>query len=173
MVEDQKRSKNRSYHLGFRSVNRRSSANYRHGFQKHHLIPLSMRRYKEFGTLLSIADIRLDNFSYNGLLLPAQEQIALRSGLPLHRGPHPHYSALVAERLFMIWKTAKKQRPYIMAQRLMLMQRALKRTLQSHKALRKPIILNRRDPLNSNVDYSHIDMAIDILWAKTENDFSQ
>jgi hypothetical protein len=106
------------------------------------------------------------------LLLPAQEKIALRSGLPLHRGPHPHYSNLVAERLFMIWQTAKKQRPYIMAQRLKLLQRALKRTLQSHKALRHPLILNRRDPLNSNVDFSHIDMAIDILWAKTGDGFS-
>lgn len=73
----------------------------------------------------------------------------------------------------MIWQTAKKQRPYIMAQRLKLLQRALKRTLQSHKALRHPLILNRRDPLNSNVDFSHIDMAIDILWAKTGDGFSQ
>lgn len=173
MVTSQNILRSDDYFVRFREVNRRSSPYYRQGFQKHHLIPLSMRRYRELHKLLLMANIRLDNFTHNGLLLPSRENIAYDLGLPLHRGPHPHYSDLVAQRLFMVWQTAKYHQPNHAAQRLKLLQRALKRSLCSNQKLRKPLILNRRDPLNSNIDFSHIDMAIDILWAETEVAISQ
>jgi hypothetical protein len=59
MVESQICLHNNDRHLAFRAVNRRSSPGYCKGFQKHHLIPVNMRRYREFGALLSIASVRL------------------------------------------------------------------------------------------------------------------
>ena len=41
----------------------------------------------------------LQHFGRNGLMLPASEPAALRSGHALHRGPHHGYSEVVAARV--------------------------------------------------------------------------
>src|SRR3546814_19171472 len=44
-------------------------------------------------------DFALQHFARNGLMLPACEPAALRSGHALHRGPHRGYSDVVAARV--------------------------------------------------------------------------
>ncbi len=70
------------------------------GFQRHHLIPVNLIRHRAFERLfLSVCSAGFDarNFVTNGVLLPATEVMVERTGLPLHRGPHPQYDRLVAE----------------------------------------------------------------------------
>lgn len=43
--------------------------------------------------------IRFDDFSANGLLLPATEAATVRTGMPLHRGPHRRYTEVVIARV--------------------------------------------------------------------------
>ncbi len=72
----------------------------RAGYQKHHLIPVEVYSSRAFeGLFVQIRTLGFDprDFSTNGIWLPATEKEAWLSGLPLHRGPHPHYSMLVRE----------------------------------------------------------------------------
>ena len=43
--------------------------------------------------------VGFDDFRANGLLLPATDDATLRTGMPLHRGPHRRYNELVIERV--------------------------------------------------------------------------
>lgn len=113
------------------------------------------------------------DFRRNGVLLPASELAATRTGLPLHRGPHRRYNALVAERLGQIeagWAMRQTHSPLCAqdeaAMRLRLLQSALRRRLL-RPGLR-PILLNRNDPLGKGVDFSELDAMVDALWAGTE-----
>ena len=123
-------------------------------------------------TALGVEQIGFDDFRRNGLLLPANDAAAVRIGLPLHRGPHRDYNALVLERLGQIelrWSSARLRAPEVALveayQRLELLQRALrKRLLVQHRRL----LLNRRDPLGSGVDFSELDAMAEQLWPVTE-----
>ena len=161
--------------LPFRAVNRREAPGYDPGLQRHHILPrqiLTRSCLVPMLNALGVEQIGFDDFRRNGLLLPANDAAAVRIGLPLHRGPHRDYNALVLERLGQIelrWSSARLRAPEVALveayQRLELLQRALrKRLLVQHRRL----LLNRRDPLGSGVDFSELDAMAEQLWPVTE-----
>lgn len=116
--------------------------------------------------------IGFDDFRSNGMLLPASDIAVLRLGLPLHRGPHRAYNALVIERVGQVefdWSALRFKAPEIALDqamlRLGLLQRALRRRLLD--PLRKRIALNRFDPIGAAVDFSELDAMADALWPET------
>ena len=161
--------------LSFRAVNRREAPDYDPGLQRHHILPRQILTRSSLAPMLNalgVEQIGFDDFRRNGLLLPANDAAAVRIGLPLHRGPHRDYNALVMERLGQIelgWSSARLRAPEVALfeayQRLELLQRALRRRLLvQHRRL----LLNRRDPLASSVDFSELDAMADQLWPVTE-----
>lgn len=103
-----------------------------------------------------------DDFLSNGMFLPSLERNAVSFRLPLHRGPHPNYNRLVADRITELKDIPPAQLPLAFDT----LQKAL------HAALRR----NRNDPLDglaayalrANPDFSKIDSQIDLLWAATQ-----
>lgn len=115
--------------------------------------------------------LNFDDFRRNGLLLPANDGAVIKIGLPLHRGPHRDYNALVIERVGQIeasWSANRLRTPDAALrdalERLELLQRALRRRLLDQ---RRRLVLNRRDPLGSGVDFSELDAMADLLWPAT------
>lgn len=113
-----------------------------------------------------------DDFRRNGLLLPCQEGAAIRTGLPLHRGPHKRYNSVVAERVAGIeldWLQRKPVSPRSAEcdalSRIDLLQRALRRRLLSQS--RRRFLLNRKDPIGSGQDFSELDAMAEALWCDT------
>jgi len=113
-----------------------------------------------------------DDFRSNGLLLPASGESALRMRLPLHRGPHRDYNAMVAERVGQIegdWSQLRSRAPEIALDhalmRLDLLQRALRRRLL--QPARARVRLNRSDPLGAGLDFAELDAMAEALWAGT------
>lgn len=111
-----------------------------------------------------------DDFRSNGLLLPASGESALRLRLPLHRGPHGSYNAMVAERVGQIegdWSRVRARAPEVAldqaVMRLHLLKRALRRRLLSPSGAR--VRLNRADPLGTGLDFAELDAMADALWA--------
>ncbi len=146
--------------------------------QRHHLLPQQMLNSPCFQLLIAQLGrdrIGFDDFRRNGLLLPCNFAAALRTGLPLHRGPHRSYNAMVMERVGQIeaeWGRYSARSP-IMANnqalaRLDLLQRALRRRLLD--ARRSRLVLNRQDPFRSGADFSALDAMADQLWASTGAD---
>jgi len=95
----------------------------------------------------------------------------MRIGLPLHRGPHRQYNALVLERVGQVeagWSALRLRAPEIAINealmRLRLLQAALRRRLL---APAKRLSLNRFDPLGREADFSHMDAMVDALWSDT------
>lgn len=162
--------------LPFRSVNRPDQPDYRAGMQRHHLLPRQLLVDPAMARLFDAIGrdrIGYDDFRLNGLLLPSVEQAAQVLGLPLHRGPHRHYNAMVAARMGQIeaeWARACRRCSDDAAQaavmRMKLLQRALRRSLLQTGWRR--IRLNRRDPFSAGVDFSALDAMADELWASTE-----
>lgn len=163
--------------LSFRAMNRRDRPGYNPGLQRHHILPMQLLRQPgTLGLFRALGRDRLpfDDFRRNGLLLPANDQSALQIGLPLHRGPHHGYNQLVSERVGQIeaaWANARRSAPEVALvdalARLELLQRALRRRLLDQ---RRRMLLNRRDPLGSGVDFSGIDALVAELWPATEGD---
>lgn len=161
--------------LTFRAVNRRDGPGHDPGMQRHHLLPMELLSRSWCQPLLrSVGHERLDfdDFRRNGLLLPANDDAAVRIGLPLHRGPHRDYNAMVLERVGQIegsWSAARFCAPEVALQdalhRLDLLQRALRRRLL---ASQRRLLLNRRDPLGLKVDFAELDAMADLLWPATE-----
>lgn len=113
-----------------------------------------------------------DDFRTNGLLLPANDRASVRTGLPLHRGPHRAYNEMVAERVGQIeagWARGQGRMPdqalIEAAARLALLQRALRRRLLEQ---RRRLMLNRSDPLGRGIDYSDLDAMAAHLWGATD-----
>lgn len=113
-----------------------------------------------------------DDFRENGLLLPCIEEAALRTGLPLHRGPHRSYTELVTERVAQIersWRAVHCRNSCAAAQeaqmRLNLLRRALRRHLLMASTSRP--LLNRHDPLRQAEDFFELDALVDRMWAGT------
>lgn len=160
--------------LSFRSVNRADRPDFDPGLQRHHLLPrqlLSSRAFTPMFAALGRETIDFDDFRRNGLLLPANDRAALQIGLPLHRGPHRAYNALVIERVGQIeagWAASRLQAPEVALevayQRLALLQRALRRRLLDQ---RRRLRLNRHDPLGSGLDFSELDAMAALLWPAT------
>jgi hypothetical protein len=143
--------------------------------QRHHLLPRQLLSTGCFSSLFdTIGSDRLpfDDFRSNGLLLPARGESALRTRLPLHRGPHRSYNAMVAERIGQIegdWARDHRRAPEIALgqamMRLGLLQRALRRRLLDPD--RPRMRLNNADPLGTGLDFAELDAMADALWAET------
>jgi hypothetical protein len=139
--------------------------------QRHHLLPrqlLSARCFGRFVSRLGSDRIGIDDFRRNGLLLPGTERAAIRFGLPLHRGPHRAYSAMVFERVGQIehrWAARRASMSCAAAEealmRLALLQKALRRRLLADRA---KLLLNRADPLATGRDFAELDAIAELLW---------
>ena len=115
--------------------------------------------------------VGFDDFRANGLLLPATEDATIRTGMPLHRGPHRQYNELVIERVGRIearWSQARLRDKQAALEeallRLALLQSALRRRLLSE---RRRMILNRKDPLGTGFDFTELDAMAETLWDAT------
>jgi len=143
--------------------------------QRHHLLPCQLLSQRTFGPLFEAIGrdrLRFDDFRHNGLLLPATGEAALLLRLPMHRGPHRDYNAMVAERVGQIeaeWSRVHPRAPEIALDqalmRLDLLQRALRRRLL--QAERQRLKLNRHDPIGAGFDFSGLDAMAEALWAGT------
>lgn len=161
--------------LSFRAVNRPDNPDFDPGLQRHHLLPrqlLSCRALTPLFEALGRSKVDFEDFRRNGLLLPANDSAVLKIGLPLHRGPHRNYNAMVIERVGQIeaeWSATRPRAPEcaltVAYERLELLQRALRRRLLSqHRRLR----LNRHDPLGTGIDFSELDAMAALLWPATQ-----
>lgn len=161
--------------LPFRAVNMLGSAGYCAGLQRHHVLPrqvLDAPGITDMIGALGADTLGFHDFRRNGLLLPATDDQAMRLGLPLHRGPHQSYNAVVLERMGQIeagWQKRRRGRRSESALiealfRIDLLQRALRRRLLDPVQWRKKP-LNARDP---GLDFSHLDRMANALWAATE-----
>jgi hypothetical protein len=109
----------------------------RAGYQKHHLIPVAVYNSRSFETMfrqIQILGFDPRDFSTNGIWLPGTESIAIATGRPLHRGPHPHYTMLVRESIAALTAPASFPRdtanPVMeMAKRICWLQGSLRRAL--------------------------------------------
>lgn len=165
--------------LSFRRVNCPGSPGYDGGLQRHHILPRQLLTRPSFQPLfdhLGRERIGFEDFRRNGLLLPANDGAAVRTGLPLHRGPHRSYNQLVFERVGQIeasWTGGRLKDPdgalCDALERLGLLQRALRRRLLDQ---RRRLRLNRHDPLGSGVDFAELDAMADQLWPATSAVFS-
>ena len=161
--------------LSFRAVNRSSLPDYDPGLQRHHLLPRQLLGKRCFGALFDTIGrerIGFDDFRSNGLLLPSSDNAAIRIGLPLHRGPHRDYNALVIERVGQVegsWSSLRLKAPEIALDnalmRLGLLQRALRRRLLD--PVRRRLSLNRHDPLGKAADFTELDAMAEALWGET------
>lgn len=160
--------------IAFRSVNRRGAGDYDPGLQRHHLLPRQLLGRRCFGAMfeaIGTEPVGFDDFRRNGLLLPASEKASLRTGMPLHRGPHHRYNELVIERVGRIEERWSKTRAHDTEaalvealDRLALLQAALRRRLLSE---RKRLVLNRKDPLGTGFDFAELDAMAQSLWDAT------
>ncbi|MEE4206605.1 MAG: AHH domain-containing protein [Erythrobacter sp.] len=160
--------------IPFRSVNRRDDPGFDPGLQRHHLLPRQLLGRRCFGAMFERVGreaVGFDDFRVNGLLLPATEQATIRTGMPLHRGPHRRYNEVVIERVGRIeerWSWARRRDAEAArgeaAMRLALLQAALRRQLLAE---RRRFLLNRNDPLGTGFDFGELDAMADALWAAT------
>jgi A nuclease family of the HNH/ENDO VII superfamily with conserved AHH len=158
--------------ITFRSVNAPGTPDYRPGLQRHHLLPRQLLSQRCFGLMfakLGRDRVGFDDFRVNGLLLPATEAATLRTGMPLHRGPHRRYNEVVIARVGRIeagWADARRfDEQAALAEallRLHLLQRALRRQLLAE---RRRVLLNRNDPLGTGFDFTELDAMAEALWS--------
>jgi hypothetical protein len=89
----------------FASVNSRGSANYLDGWHKHHVFTSQCRNDRELNLLFVAMEARgvsLNDFRFNGMLLPAVEKESRRANLPLHVVGHKLYNKGLLEHLHQI-----------------------------------------------------------------------
>ena len=153
-------------------MNRRDSAGYDAGLQRHHLLPRQLLRIGVFATLfdrLGLRSVGFEDFRRNGLLLPANDEAAVRMGLPLHRGPHRDYNAMVIERVGEIESAWQQRRKTDHAKAG---ERALCDLARLQDRLRERLLnprtdylrLHSKDPLGSRYDYTELDAMAERLW---------
>ena len=160
--------------IPFHKVNRRGAEDYDPGLQRHHLLPRQLLGRRCFGPMFERVGrqrVGFDDFRLNGLLLPATERATMRTGMPLHRGPHRRYNEVVIERVGRIersWSQIRQcdERAALeeALMRLSLLQSALRRQLLQQ---RRRILLNRKDPLGTGFDFTELDAMAEALWAST------
>ncbi|MBX7495960.1 AHH domain-containing protein [Qipengyuania sp. 6B39] len=160
--------------LPFRAVNRRDSAHHDPSLQRHHLLPsqlLSIRCFARLFDAVGVEAIGFDDFRRNGLLLPSREDAAERLALPLHRGPHRDYNAMVIEKVGQIeeaWAATRQEDTAAACaaalRQLEALQGALRLQLLDE---RRPHRLNRRDPAQREMDFSSLDALAEELWDAT------
>jgi hypothetical protein len=158
--------------IAFRAVNRRGEPGYDPSLQRHHLLPRQLLSRRCFGVMfetLGRERVGFDDFRVNGLLLPASEEATVRTGMPLHRGPHRLYNEVVIARVGRIeesWAVARRRDPEDALgealMRLQLLQGALRRQLLAE---RRRVLLNSRDPLGTGFDFTELDAMAEALWS--------
>lgn len=158
--------------IAFGAVNARGTAGYDPALQRHHLLPRQLLSERCFGRMfaaLGRTRVGFDDFRCNGMLLPACEDASLRTGMPLHRGPHHRYNEVVIARVGRIearWAVARvRDEEAALAEallRLQLLQGALRRQLMAE---RRRIMLNRKDPVGTGFDFTELDAMAEALWA--------
>lgn len=160
--------------LPFRAVNRSGSAQHDPGLHRHHLLPCQIAGLRSFGPFLGAlgaARVGLEDFRANGMLLPARDEAVLRTALPLHRGPHPGYSAMVIERVGAIegcWSRARLRDADRAGEAALASLEILRQQLRLQLLdRRRPLRLNRRDPLGQGVDFTELDAMAEDLWRAT------
>jgi len=159
--------------IRFYKINQRNSSGFSSSFQRHHLIPLqaaSMLCVSNSLKTMKLTGFDYDDFDTNGVLLPCNEVMALKTGHPLHRGPHPRYNELVLRRYDLIIKLSSKisdtlNRQSFFDMRISLLQSALRHGLL-HAGFEK-MRLNKRDPVRSAQSFDDVDARIDLLRAST------
>ncbi|MFM7350280.1 MAG: AHH domain-containing protein [Erythrobacter sp.] len=157
--------------IAFTAVNARGTAGYDPALQRHHLLPRQLLSERCFGRMfaaLGRGRVGFDDFRCNGLLLPAREDASLRTGMPLHRGPHRRYNEVVIARVGRIearWAIVRvRDEEAALAEallRLQLLQGALRRQLMAE---RRRIKLNRKDPVGTGFDFTELDAMAEMLW---------
>lgn len=121
----------------------------RTGYQRHHLIPLEVVRHPAFADIFSAVGrvgFNPHDFASNGVCLPGCEALAIRTGLPLHRGPHPHYTQFVSEQVAFLCRDVSLKAPsapMALMVKLSHLQGSLRRSLDRSNT---SLWLNRRDP---------------------------
>ena len=150
----------------------------RSAFQHHHLLPLSLLNRPQIGRFLAqlhLHGLKLNERASNCLWLPADEALSLRLGHALHRGPHPNYTNVVAERVERIRQRHSFAGQSRAAQwlakedavaRLKLLQRAMSHVLSGPGP--RLLQLNRRDPMRCFSDCSYLDDAISRMFAQRD-----
>lgn len=130
------------------------------------------RCFARFLKAIGLEATGFHDFRRNGLLLPCREPAALRLGLPLHRGPHRRYNAMVLDRLGRIEADWSRQRIAFASNarrdalmRIRLLQNALRRFLLRQSRIR--LTLHRHDSEFANRDFSELDAMADRIWQAT------
>lgn len=155
--------------IRFSDINRINSLDYKPNYQRHHLIPRqtatdsNLRKIFEF---MADDGFDLEDFEQNGILLPSCEKEAIRTGRPLHRGPHPRYNEIVMQHMFRISKLGDRiddvlERQNFIGFRLSLLQSSLRSGLNAKRF--KNIYLSSRDPLRSGLKFDRMDTRIEQL----------
>ena len=123
-----------------------------------------------FGSI-SRKNVGFDDFRTNGMLLPCQEDTAIRLCLPMHRGPHRTYNEMVMTRVGRIehhWQTKRKSDPDQAARdalaSLALLQKALRKRLLDQQ---RRMTLNSKDPVGTGFDFAELDAMAGALWNAT------
>ncbi len=145
----------------FRDVRARCQIN---GFQCHHLIPVkvcNMGALRPFFEKSKAYGFDPDDFGVNGMPLPCRERMAAAFGLPLHRGPHPAYNQMVAERLAAI-SVLNECESWL---QLMQFLRALREGLRNCPEVDA---FDRRHPFQPTVDMRRLDSDADFLFRFTQ-----
>lgn len=132
-------------------------------------MPLSLLKRPQIGDFLLQMEehgLSLRDRRRNCLWLPANESLSLATGHALHRGPHPHYTDVVAgrvERIRQGWGGPKDCDHAHYRNRLVRLQAVMTRILSG--AGPRLLHLNRRDPMRAFADYGYLDDAITRLFA--------
>lgn len=166
--------------LSFRSVNRLGTPEHTPGLQRHHLLPFQLVSANCLSRLIGTLGrtrVGFDDFRRNGLLLPAAEDTARLLGLPLHRGPHRDYNAMVMDRVGSIeahWSRERLRDSEAALDealfRLGLLQDALRRRLLTPQG--RALVLNQRDrslavPVYADPVFADLDAMAELLWSET------
>ncbi|UVO53957.1 AHH domain-containing protein [Sphingomonas sp. SUN039] len=141
----------------------------RPGWHRHHLLPNHLRHYPDLRDYLagfSEMGFSMDDFSTNGMFLPADEAIACATRLPLHRGPHRTYNAMVIDALDTIRFDARRAGLDRSAQMAAVrgLQHRLRHLLQL-SAVDAHVALASRNPFGASVALAKIDAQTDALFA--------
>lgn len=132
----------------------------RHGFQRHHLIPVEVVCQPAIAALVApLKNIGFSpqDFATNGLWLPASEKSAIETGLPMHRGPHPHYNEFVSDQIAFLYRnlaTSSREGLFSFKIRLNHLQISLHRALSRADT---EMWLNRHDPREELAKFATFD----------------
>jgi hypothetical protein len=143
---------------------RKVKLNYRiEGFQCHHIIPIEVVEHRAlanfFGSVRATG-FEPDDFATNGMHLPCVENQAAAFRLPLHRGAHPHYNRLVADRVAALVGLE----PEDACLKLHELQAHLRCELRSDQLAAS---LKERDPCKSTADFRNLEAEVELLWGST------